>query len=330
MVPERGAPVLVTGASGFLGSHLVERLVGRGIPVRCLVRESSNLTWLPRERVDLVYGEITRPESLEAAVAGVTRVFHLAGLTEAKDEARYLSVNATGTANLVRALTRRRQRPERFVLVSSLAAGGPSRSGRPRLETDPDTPAGAYGRSKLAGERALAGADFPWTVLRPPAVYGPRDRDFPKLFRLVRRGWSPRLTGPPQELSLVHVLDLVEGIAAAAESPAAVGRIFYLAHPEVVTWPEVARLAAEALGRPDRSFPLPRGCLLPLARGVGLIAALAGRPNPFPPDRVRDLLAPAWTCDPSAAAEAFGFRPKCGLRIGIPATVAWCREAGVV
>jgi dihydroflavonol-4-reductase len=322
------ALALVTGANGFLGSHLTEYLLDRGWNVRGLVRRTSDTRWLPVDRMELVYGDVTDPGSLPAAVKDVTVVYHLAGVTRARNEATYRRVNVEGTGNLARAA--RDAGVERFLLVSSLAAGGPSRPEVPRTEDDPDRPVSGYGRSKKAGEEALAGyADgLSWTVVRPPAVYGPRDRDFLILARFAVRGWVIRFTGPPQPASVVHVRDLVRAILDASRSETARGRVYYVAHPETTTLTGMGRQMGVVRGRRPRNLVVPLGIVSAVARVSGLIAALFGRRNPLPADRIPDLRAEAWTCDPDRAKRDFGFRASVGTEQGIAEVMEWYAKEG--
>lgn len=321
------ARALVTGANGFLGSHLVERLRAEGWDVRGMVRRTSDTRWLPPD-LDLAYGDAAVPESLTPAVRDVDTVFHLAGVTRAGSEADYLRVNAEGTGSLARAA--RDAGVGRFVLVSSLAAGGASTADRARNEDDPDRPTGAYGRSKKAGEDALAreAGGLAWTVMRPCAVYGPRDRDFLILARFAAGGRVIRFTGPPQRVSIVHVEDVVRGLLAAAKTEAAAGRTYYLAHPEPTTWTEVGRRMAAAAGRRPRNLPVPRSILPAASRIAGLAAAIAGKRNPLPRDRIRDLLAEAWTCDPGRARDELGFAATMPLDEGMADLMNWYAKEG--
>jgi nucleoside-diphosphate-sugar epimerase len=312
---------LVTGATGFVGSHIVDALHERGWAVRALVRATSDRRWLRNGNAVLVEGEVTNTSTLGAAVEGVDAIFHAAGVIKASREIDYRRVNVAGTENLVKAAA---GRPRRFVLVSSVAAGGPSAPGRPRCEDDADLPQGPYGRSKHAAERALreGAGGMAWTILRPVAVYGPRDMSFLVLARLARRGFVPRIAGGKQPLHVIHVRDLVEAAMAAAESPAAAGRTYYLAHPEVTTWETLGTLMARASGKRPAPLIVPRG----LVPGIGFVARAVGAPrgrNPLPRDRIRDLLAPAWTCDIARATAELGFTPRVGIREGIPELMDW-------
>ena len=322
--------VLVTGANGFVGSHLTEHLLRRGWSVRCLVRRTSDLQWLPRDGVELVYGEITLPETLPAALEGADVVVHAAGLVRAPSVAEYDRVNAGGTAALARAAAEKSVPPRRIVLVSSLAAGGASRPGRPRDESTPDRPLSDYGASKRRGEEALKreAGKVPWTIVRPSAVYGPRDRGLLVLARLAARGYVPPIPARRQPVNVIHVEDLVGGIAAAAESPRAAGKTYYLAHPRETSWEEMGRILARAVGKNPRRLPVPLGMLPWLERTGRFLARLAGKEDPLPADRVRELLAPAWTCDVGRAREELDFAPRVDLEEGLTETMRWYREAG--
>lgn len=214
--PDQRGAALVTGASGFVGSHLVDALVEEGWRVRCLVRTTSRLRWLPRARVELAHGALNDPPALRAALEEARVIFHLAGLTSATSPARYAAVNVEGTRALVAAM---RERAPGALLVhcSSLAAAGPSLDGRPLSESDPPRPIGPYGESKLAAERLVASSGLDHVIVRPPAVYGPRDADILAVFRLAARGLALRLGPRGQRLSLVHVRDLAHGLIDAAE-----------------------------------------------------------------------------------------------------------------
>ena len=319
--------VLVTGANGFVGSHLVERLVARGVRVRVLVRSTSRVDALPASAVEFAYGEMTDANSLVAAATGVHTVFHLAGVTRAPQEAAYQRINVEGTRALAAAA--RDAGVGRFVLVSSLAAGGPSQPGSPRSERDTDAPMDPYGRSKLAGEHALreVAGNLAWCVVRPAAVYGPRDLDFLKLAAMVRRGWRLEISGPPQRVSVIHVGDAAQGILAASER-AENGGVYYLAHAETTTWPEICRVMGRHMRRGTRPLWVPRAAIGPVAGIAGFLARLAGKPSPLPRDRVAALLAPAWTCDTGRATRELGFTASVGLDEGMRETVAWYARNG--
>ena len=318
--------VLVTGATGFVGSHLVEALRRRHAEVTALVRSTGKAHALESQGVRLVAGDLHDPAALERAAAGQDVIFHVAGLVAAMDEAEFLRVNREGTAGLLEAADRSRVR--RFVLVSSMAAGGPSAPGRPHTGDEPPRPVTAYGRSKLAAEELVRAGRVPWTILRPPMVYGPRDREVLKVFRLARLGIAPVFGEGTQELSAVHGADLAQAIISAALAERAVGRLYYACHPETFTSAAFVRSVGAALGRSVRVLRLPRPLGSAALSVTGAAARLAGRPTILTPDKANEFFQAAWTGDPRPLAEETGWAPEFNLEGGLAHTYEWYRSAG--
>ncbi len=321
---------LVTGGQGFVGSHLCARLVARGDGVRVLARASSNLANLAGIDVDVVRGDVTEPESLRSAVAGCDVVFHVAGALKGLREQDLYRVNADGTRNLLAAAADAQPRPSRFVYVSSLAAAGPSPGGKaPRTEAMPLQPLTWYGHSKLAGENAVRGtAGLDWTIVRPPIVFGPRERDVLGYFRIARRGFLPVVGFSDRHYSLLYVDDLVDGLIRAAAAPAAVGQVYFLAGPEVVSWVELGQLIASALGVAGRPLRLPEFVAAAAGRIADLYALARGQPEIFSSQKVIEMLAPAWVCSADKAARDFGWRASTPLPDALATTARWYREHG--
>jgi dihydroflavonol-4-reductase len=321
---------LVTGATGFVGSHLAETLVREGAEVTALVRSPGKARLLGELGVRQVQGSLGDREALLAAARDQDAIFHVAGLVAARDENEFLSANRDGTASLVEAALATGRTP-RFVLVSSMAAGGPSPRGTPRTGQEPAKPVTAYGRSKLAGEEQLRRSPLPWTILRPPMVYGPRDTEVLKVFRLARTGIVPVFGDGSQELSAVYGPDLAAALVAAARSPDTIARTYYACHPEVFSSAAFVTAVGHAVrgqaGR-TRLVPLPAW----LARGVlgvtGTVARLAGQPTILTPDKANEFFQPEWTGDPSALTRDTGWSPRHGIESGLGATAEWYREQG--
>lgn len=332
--PQDQSPiVLVTGASGFVGSHLVEKLVERGYRVRILVRRSSSLHWLENVRVEYAVGDVRDKASLAGACVGVRSVFHFGALTRARTAADFRQSNADGTRHLAEALAERGTGGGFFVYCSSLAAGGPAvaveRDPEPvRTESDPATPITPYGRSKLEGEIALrevadAHGRFRHVVLRPPAVYGPRDRNVLIFLRMVKNGFLPVPRAAVNRMSLIYVADLVDGAVRAAETSAR--GTYYLSDGDIYTWTEVGRRVAAMMDVDVRSVRVPRGVAAFGAMASEFWGLLAGDPAIFSRSKVRDIWEPHWVCSPEKARREWGFEVRYPLERGMEETLTWYR-----
>ncbi len=326
----------VTGGTGFIGSHLVKQLVDQGYQVTCLIRKTSNLCWLAHlltaksPQVELATGDLQDSDTLVDHLRDVDLVFHLAGLTKAPDAATYDRVNAGGTQALLEACLAAQTGLDRFVHCSSLAAVGPSRDATPQSESVMPQPLTDYGRSKLKGEMvAREYADrLPITIIRPPAVYGPRDADIFLFFQMINRGVMPILGEMEKLLSLVHVKDLVAGIYIAAASERAIGETYFLTDGEIHTWTGIERVIADALEKYSFRVKVPF-CLLDFIAIFAEAAAKVTRQTPtLNRQKVQDLRQRFWICDSTKAQKELGYRPAYPLQKGIRDTAEWYRANG--
>jgi nucleoside-diphosphate-sugar epimerase len=319
---------LVTGGTGFVGSHLVERLLRNGYSVTCLVRDFRHLRWLDHMDVRLAQGDCTRPESLAAAVQGVSLVFHCAGLTKAKHARDYFIVNHLGTKNLLEACVRYNPGIEKFILVSSQAAAGPSPDGRPVGAGNTPDPVSDYGRSKLLGEdEARAYKDrFPVVILRPSCVYGPRDVDVFELFRWARHGLTIEMSGGDRYLNLCYVEDLTAALLLAAELKTESGSVYFVAENKAYSWSKFRALLLSTGDVKARTIKLPYGAayLFGLASEIGSLftkrPALANR------QKVREAAQRYWLCDVGKIEKDLRFRAEYPLQKGLELTWNWYRK----
>lgn len=320
---------LVTGASGFIGSNLVDRLLAEGAEVKCLIRPRSNLTWLSSPHLTLVPGDFHNSASLAPAVADVDVVFHVAGATRAARRAGYFLGNLEATCNLLQACQEYGPEDQKFLFVSSLAAAGPS-PGHPLTEDQEPRPVSAYGESKLAAERAVLefGRTRPVIVIRPPAAYGPRDRDTFRLFKSVKWGLHviPGLSA--QKVSLVHVHDLVTGILLAVRSEQAPGRVYYICGEGHYDWQTVGDYLGRALGRRFGTLRVPWGVMRLVALGGSLASQFTRSPTLLSLDKLRDIRQSNWLCSNERAKAEIGFQPAIDLLTGLATTAAWYKKMG--
>jgi nucleoside-diphosphate-sugar epimerase len=319
---------LVTGAGGFVGQALVRRLADRGNLVRALVRRPHEE--LEAAGVEVVLGDAGDRASLERAVAGCDLVFHLAGVRRATDPAEFMRANAGSTRAALEACLAAAPRLRRFVLAGSAAAGGPSRT--PRQEDEPLAPVEPYGASKAEAERiALSFADrVPITVLRPPRIMGPGDRENLFFFRIAKAGLAVGFSGPPRPLSWIDVGDCARGFLVAAERPEGEGEVFHLASPEPTDAPSIMAGVGEALGVTTRRVTIPAPALRAAAAASALLTRLGGPRLPLNPKLAAQLLAPGWRCDPGKARARLGFEATTPLRASLAAAVLWYRERGLL
>jgi dihydroflavonol-4-reductase len=317
---------LVTGATGFVGSHLVEVLRLSGVEVTALARSPEKAAALNSQGVRIVGGDLHDIASLEQAAADQDVVYHVAGVVAARSEAEFLWANQDGTHNLVAAALRR-GRP-RFVLVSSLAAGGPARHGAPLNGSEPPKPVTAYGRSKLAAERVVKASVLPWSIVRPPIVYGPRDREVLKVFRIARFGFAPVFGDGTQELSAVHAADLALALMKVGHSSTTLGRTYNACYPEVFTSAEFGRAIGTAMGRAVGTLRVPAVLGRALLSLTEASARLTRQPTILTTDKANEFFQPAWTGDPAPLIEDCDWRPRYDLRSGLADTYQWYRKAG--
>ena len=317
---------LVTGATGFVGSHLAEALRSRGDEVTALARSPAKAAALAPLGIRVVHGDLHDREALARAVEGQDVVYHVAGVVAARSEADFLAANREGTRNLVAAAES--ARVGRVVLVSSMAAAGPAAKGRPLAGGESPQPVTAYGRSKLAAEAVVTASRLAWTILRPPMVYGPRDQEVLKIFRLARFGLAPVLGDGTQELSAVHGADLAEAIVAAGTSAATVEQTYFACHPEIFTGAEMARLVGEVMGRSPAIVRVPASVGRGLLRLTEAAARLAGQTTILTADKANEFFQPAWTGDPASLTRDTGWSAVRDLRTGLAETYAWYRSAG--
>jgi nucleoside-diphosphate-sugar epimerase len=337
------AKFLVTGVSGFIGTHLAARLRAAGHEVVGLVRATSTVEPLVTHGVQLAQADVTDPQRVRAAIrdAQLTEhdvVFHLAGRTRAFSFEHFALVNADGTENVVRACAELPS-PPTLIAVSSLAAGGPSRGMSGRLESEPDAPVSNYGRSKLAGDEILFRyADrVPISIVRPTIVFGDGDIDNLPMFRAIR--WTGIHIVPRRSddfpLSLVHVDDLVTILCAVAER----GRrlvpgddqrqgIYYAADPQSSSYVEFGHMAAAAMSQRVWLLRIRHGWLYVPATFGEFTGRILRRPAQMTFDKICEVRAPAWVCSTERIEHELDFQPAAPLAERIRQTAEWYHEEG--
>ena len=309
-MPEPSPPpgaVLLTGATGFVGSRLQNHLLGNGFKVRALVRHGSPRAGRLDARVERVEGALDNAQALARGLAGTRAVIHCAGAVRGRDWDDFVGVNVEGVRSLANAM-KRLSSPPALLHVSSLAATQPGLS--------------SYARSKREGERLLEDyLELLWTVMRPPAIYGPGDVEMKPLLGLVRRGVVPVAGGEHgQRLSLLHVDDLCTAVLAWLKAPARHRHYCYElddGHPHGYSYPEIIdAVCTQPLFRRPLIIPLPIGLLTAVARTNEALCALIGRAPMLTRGKVREFIHADWVCDNTAFSGTSGWRPAIRLADG--------------
>lgn len=316
----------VTGGTGFVGAHLVQALVARGDDVTCLVRNPTKAEPLGWRGVRVVRGDLDDKDALRQGCADADVIYHVAGQISARDLDDFMRVNRDGTAKVLEAAAGGGH--SRFVLVSSLAAAGPTQPGRPIDESRVPQPVTDYGRSKLAAELLVRQGPCPWTIVRPVVVYGEWDREILKLFRAARLGVAPVFGDGSQEISVIYAGDLAAALIAAGTGPDSAGHTYFAAHPTTTTTRDLILTIGQALARRVRVVRVPRAIARASLWTIGSLAHLIGVTTVLSADKANEFLAPAWICRPDALERETGWKAKLDLAPGLARTAAWYREKG--
>ncbi|ACI21116.1 NAD-dependent epimerase/dehydratase family protein [Thermodesulfovibrio yellowstonii] len=313
--------VLITGATGFIGSHLTEALLNENFDVYCIVRNPLKLRFLQGLNVKIIQGDCSQKETIEKIRWDFDYIFNLSGITKATHPEEFFQSNYLGTKNLVEVVAERNPSLKRFVHVSSLAAVGPCRDGKPVDEKTEPAPISEYGKSKLMGEKAVEffKDKLPITIIRPPAVYGPRDSDFLTFFKMIKVGVVLYLT--EAIYSMIYVNDLVNGIITASKSEKAVGETFFIAESQPYDTHQIVEAISDAVGKRPVKIKIPKGIGMFFIR----VFQKFDKKSIINSDKLKELVQPCWVCDTQKAEQLLGFKTKTKLKEGMEWTAKWYR-----
>ena len=343
--------ILITGASGFIGSFLVDEGLRLGFDVWAGVRGTSSRKYLQDERIHFAELDMQHPDKLRSQLmtyrtemgGGWDYVVHAAGATKCLHRQDFFTTNTEGTMNLIDALRDTEMVPKRFVFLSSLGVFGAIREKpvrRPTADnpwiyapiqlTDEKKPNTAYGESKLAAERYLMEQkDFPYTILRPTGVYGPRERDYFLMAQGIKQHIDIAAGLTPQEITFVYVSDVVQAVFKSMEASKAEGKAYFLNDGQVYNSRSYSDLVQQYLGNPwvlHLNLPL---CLLrAICWFSGRISHLTGKINALNDDKYHILSQRNWQCDIQPAIDDFGYDPQWPLERGVEDSIRWYRQEG--
>jgi dihydroflavonol-4-reductase len=320
----------VTGGTGFIGSHTVEELLAEGFHVRCLIRpHQTNLRWLKDLPVNLVRGDLLNTSSILKCMEDSEYVIHIAGITKAKQKSEFFTGNVTTTSNLLLAASQLKHL-KKFCFISSLTAAGPSVTGVPLSETAHCHPITTYGKSKLEAERLCKrySDKLPIVIIRPPAVFGPRDTDILEMFKWVSHGFKPVIGSSEKTLSLVYAPDLAKGIISATLNEKTIGETYNIADQTIFTFSSIMDYLATFVQKRTIRVHLPKGLVYSMAGIAQFVSILGKEPAVLNIEKARDLLQTHWVCDPRKIQEHIGFKTSTSIYDGVNKTFHWYKDKG--
>ena len=344
--------ILVTGASGFIGSYIVQEGLDKGFEVWAGVRGTSSRGYLQDKRIKFAQLDLSTPTLLRQQLRqykeqmgdkGWDYVVHAAGATKCLDEQDFYRTNTDGTRHLIDALQAEGMVPRRFVFVSSLSIFGAIREKAvrrpsadnpwiysPILLTDTPQPNTAYGRSKLQAEEYLQKQkDFPYTILRPTGVYGPREKDYFMMAKSIKQHIDFAVGYQPQEITFVYMMDVVQAVYKCLDAPAAVGKGYFLSDGEVYNSRRFSDLLQQYLGNPwVLHIKAPLWLLRIICWVSTRVSHVTGKMNALNNDKYHILSQRNWQCDIEPAKQDFGYQPQWKLEQGVPATIKWYQDNG--
>ena len=318
--------IFITGGTGFIGSHLIDHFLDyNDIEIYALVRDMNNLKWLSGLNIFPLKGDLL---NIPVLPSDIDHVFHIAGSIKAYKRADYYTVNLQGTASIFQSLISQRISPKKVVYLSSLAASGPSKDGRPVHEDDRPRPVSPYGKSKLDGEiEALKFMErLPIVIPRIGAVYGPRDRSFVPYFKTVKRGILASIQSSRQLVSLIYVKDLIKALELLLQKETKSGDIFHIADPQIYSFDEIGVAAAKVMDVKLKKVKIP----VPIAYVAAVVSEIIGKigknPGVFNRQRFQEMKQDAWIADTTKASEVLSFSPQYSLQKGVEETINWYLE----
>jgi nucleoside-diphosphate-sugar epimerase len=321
---------VITGANGFVGSHLVDLLLENNYIVRCITRKSSNLQWLKGKNIQIFDSGLLDKDGLRKAFQGADYIYHVAGVVKSKKPEGYFHGNVETTRVLLETAVEFKDTIKKFLIVSSQTAAGPSRNGKVITEDDPCNPITTYGRSKLA-EEELAKSFMnllPITICRAPAVFGDRDTEIFIFFKTFSKGLMTTIGFDKKLISLIYVQDLVKGFMLAAESGKSAGQTYFISSEKHYTWEEIGNISAKVLSKKPVKIKVPHSVVYGIAAIAQVLASFSSKPATLNMEKARDITRNAWICDTSKAIRELNYHQSISIEEGIKRTCEWYKQQG--
>jgi nucleoside-diphosphate-sugar epimerase len=319
---------VVTGANGFVGSHLVDLLLSKNFKVRCIIRKTSNIRWLLEKNVEIFDCGLLDKNGLREVFMNADYIFHVAGVVKSKKPEGYFNGNVEITRNLLDVALEFKNFIKKILIVSSQTATGPTLNGNPVDEETLCHPITTYGRSKLA-EEELAKTymkKLPITICRAPAVFGERDTEILIYFKTFNSGLITKIGFDKKQLSIIHAIDLVNGFYLAAVSEKSAGQIYFISSEKYYTWDDIADITSKVLNKKPLTIKIPHWIVFFIASIAQFFAMFSKKPATLNIEKARDITQKEWTCDTRKAIRDLGYHQNISLEEGIKRTCDWYKE----
>lgn len=321
---------LVTGADGFIGSNLVDFLASHDVLVKCLIYHKDQLQWISNQpgKVEIISGDICNLESLSKIVQEVDVIFHLAGIVKSLKEEMFFDINVTGTENLLNAVIKTNPKLKRFLFMSTQAVSGPSNNGTSIDEKNPYNPVTMYGRSKRDAEKiVLSYSDrLPVTIIRPSAVYGPRDRELFFIFDIVNKGIMPIIGFKERILNFCFVDDLIKATIMAALHEKSIGQIYFIHSGQKFSMNQFIQTVVQGFNKKVIKLPIPFSLIKLFFLFNELGAVIRRKKIIFTRDKYNELKQEQWICSIEKAKKELGYKPDFILAQGISKSIEWYKN----
>lgn len=325
---DRKPIAVVTGGTGFVGSHLVDLLIEKEYEVRCIVRKTSDLKWLNNKDVKIYDCGLYDKSAIKEVIKDADYVYHVAGVVKSKTKEGYFKGNVETTKTLIDAALESEAKLKRFLVVSSQTVTGPSLDGKPVNEETECKPITTYGKSKLEEEKlVLSYKDkLPVTICRAPAVYGERDTEIFIYFKTFSKGLTTTIGFNEKKLSLIHVLDLVNGFYLAATNEKSIGQIYFISSEEFYTWAQINEITSVIMRKKPLVIKVPHFVVFTIAAVAQFAAMFSSKPATLNIEKAKDITQRYWICDTSKAIRDLGYQQKISIEEGIERTVNWYKQ----
>lgn len=317
--------IVITGANGFIGSHLAEFLFAKGFEVHCIVRKTSNLKYLQNEKYVIHTCGLTDVEALKAAFKDAKYIFHLAGTVSALQYEDYIYGNVTLTKNVLEAAKAQENKPDKILITSSLAVSGPTTKDKPLKESEGFNPTVRYGKAKVEQEKLAAQYfdDLEITIARPSPITGIREVEMFEFFKTINNGIFPKVGFSEKYVNIIHITDLLDSFYKMVTTPKTSGEAYFLTSEKIYSWSDIAAISAKLLNKKPFTLALPHFIILIAGFFSGLFGKIIGKPQTFDFEKAKEGIQEAWLGSTEKSKADFGFEQKVSLIEGIQEALEW-------